>query len=182
MIKQKEVEMNAIKEEYKLEIADLKERTVVLENRKDTVMFKCDECDFQGKTKGGTELHKTRKYREPLIISSQESHNKIVETKDTETEVEEMKTSDETEEQHVDKAEFQAVKDKSNKEIAIDKEEQSVTKAYHCTMKNLLKANSVQLLRFLNRKLINVYILPDDFDSIMVKTKTYAKCNVYFCT
>ena len=84
-----------------------------------------------GKQKGGTELHKKRKHREPLIISSQESHKKIVETKDPETEVEEMETSDETEEQHVDKAEYQAVKDKSNKEIAIDKEERSFTKAYH---------------------------------------------------
>ena len=49
-------------------------------------------------------------------------------------------------------------------------------------MKNLLKEKSVQLLRFLYRKLINFYILPDDFDSLMVKTKKYAKRNVYFCT
>ena len=35
-------------------------------------------------------------------------------------------------------------------------------------MNNLLKANSVQLLRFLYRKLINSYILPDDFGSLMV--------------
>ena len=35
---------------------------------------------------------------------------------------------------------------------------------------------------FLYRKLINFYILPDDFDSLMVKTKKCAKCNVYFCT
>ena len=49
-------------------------------------------------------------------------------------------------------------------------------------MKNLLKAKFVQLLRFLYRKLINFYILPDDFDSLMFKTKKCAKCNVYLCT
>ena len=37
-------------------------------------------------------------------------------------------------------------------------------------MKNLIKAKSVQPL---------FYILPDDFDSLMVKTKKYVKCNVY---
>ena len=39
-------------------------------------------------------------------------------------------------------------------------------------MKSLVKAKSVQLLRFLYRKLIDFYILPDDFDSLMVKTKS----------